>query len=490
MKHSALLIFTILLLVAGQTMAAKVDNVELTWQDGFTVAQVDVEGTVRFSHQTEEAKDGRPFRVIVDVLSATHHLGQKKFSELPSCPIKHIRTSQYAVSPEKIVRLVFDMEHETVYRIDSDENSIKISFPDKNGQSFAAWSTSGWLARQQSTNERTTVAQAPAETNTAPSRTSAERLNKSIDNDRLTSLQADEPKIEPKHSGPTIAKPDTLSESLPSKPELASTDISEPTPEPGTSVVETDPAPEPVAKEAPKVAKKPVEKKSEPSPTVAQSQSAPSRTAPSRSVKAEPQPKSKSTPKTNVSTGGAPHPTAAGGSRGSVDKPVPSTTKPTPTAKPAPAKSAPAEQSQPAVDQADDKPQPRKRPTSRFRRSPTAPNKIRGTLVAEFPQRLTIKYKSRGHRDPFETLINETKQYNDPVERRIPNVDGLRLVGVIDAPYANSALFEDKDGYGYILKEGDKVRNGYVLKIKSEKVFFQIFEYGWSRTVALNLERN
>ena len=41
-----------------------------------------------------------------------------------------------------------------------------------------------------------------------------------------------------------------------------------------------------------------------------------------------------------------------------------------------------------------------KKPTSRFRRSPTRPTKIKGTLVAEFPKRLVIKYKARG-RDPF-----------------------------------------------------------------------------------------
>ncbi|MBU2652567.1 MAG: AMIN domain-containing protein, partial [Bacteroidetes bacterium] len=110
MKKTIGLICTILLLTAGSSFAAaKVSNVELTWQDGFTVAHVDVQGAVRFSHQTEEAKDGRPFRVIVDILSATHNLGQKTFSDVPTCPVTNIRTSQFAVSPEKVVRLVFDM---------------------------------------------------------------------------------------------------------------------------------------------------------------------------------------------------------------------------------------------------------------------------------------------------------------------------------------------------------------------------------------------
>ena len=128
--------------------------------------------------------------------------------------------------------------------------------------------------------------------------------------------------------------------------------------------------------------------------------------------------------------------------------------------------------------------------TSKFRRAPAESRKIKGTLVAEFPQRLVIKYQTSGYRDPFETLINDSKVDNNPIEKQIPNVEGLKLVGIIESSGGsdNRALFEDGDGYGYILATGDKVQKGYVLKVDSDRVYFQIFEYGWSRTVALNLE--
>lgn len=126
--------------------------------------------------------------------------------------------------------------------------------------------------------------------------------------------------------------------------------------------------------------------------------------------------------------------------------------------------------------------------TSRFRRDPVTSRKIKGTLVAEFPQRLLIKYQSGGKRDPFETLINQDKRTNSPTEKRVPNVEGLKLVGIIESGFGNNrALLEDKDGYGYIMQSGDKVRKGYVLRVESDKVYFQIFEYGWSRTVALSM---
>ena len=110
-------------------------------------------------------------------------------------------------------------------------------------------------------------------------------------------------------------------------------------------------------------------------------------------------------------------------------------------------------------------------------------------MVAEFPKRLVIKYKATNYRDPFKTLIDDTRTNDNPIEKRIPNIEGLKLVGVIEAPdKANRALFEDNDGYSYMLKSGDKVRNGYVLRVETDRVYFQIFEYGWSRTVALEME--
>ena len=111
--------------------------------------------------------------------------------------------------------------------------------------------------------------------------------------------------------------------------------------------------------------------------------------------------------------------------------------------------------------------------------------------MAEFPQRMVIEYAPGEFRDPFETLIDDTRQSNGPRENRIPDVETSRLVGVLESNNGdNRALLEDLDGYGYILKAGDKVKKGYVDKIDADKAFFQLFEYGWSRTIALFLGHN
>lgn len=128
------------------------------------------------------------------------------------------------------------------------------------------------------------------------------------------------------------------------------------------------------------------------------------------------------------------------------------------------------------------------KPTSRFRRQPTLPAKLKGTMVAEFPTRMVIKYNGELSRDPFKTLIDETRKTDSQMQKRIPDIETLRLVGVIESANGkNRALLEDIDGFGYILGEGDKVKKGYVSRIDSNKAFFQLYEYGWSRTVALHL---
>ena len=56
--------------------------------------------------------------------------------------------------------------------------------------------------------------------------------------------------------------------------------------------------------------------------------------------------------------------------------------------------------------------------------------------------------------------------HNSMIEQKVPNVEGLKLVGVLEAGGDdNRALFEDSQGYGYILKAGDRVQKGYVLRV-------------------------
>ncbi len=501
-KILILMVATVALLAFSQAHASQVTNVELSYNGGFTIARISVDGPIRFTHQTEEAKDGKPFRVIVDILAATHDLGAQTFTFLPDCPIKSIRSSQYSVNPEKVVRIVFDMDSERVYRVESDSHYITVYFSDNVPRSFAPWSTSTYVAsmdqpEHHETSPKMAVSEPPA---THPK--SAEELNSAIDKDRLSSLGTrsatvpeNKPATTPSMSESTAPARAVAMNPTPQQP--VSTMKSEPKPaesRPSTKTFDksygpmasmTDintPVNQPTAPAVKQVAKQPevqqpkaaVKEASAPvhdqHPTEqAHEKSLAASEAPARKAatvastmpeqKSEPKVAAKATPKQEES------------------KPAPKV------------ESTPAPAQQMAQQPAEDKSAEDGISTSRFRRAPAETGKIKGTLVAEFPKRLVIKYKTSGFRDPFETLINDAKVDNNPIEKRVPNVEGLKLVGIIESGGGdNRALFEDGDGYGYILATGDKVQKGYVLKVDPDRVYFQIFEYGWSRTVALNLE--
>lgn len=485
------------LLFVGTSFAASVRNIELAPLNGGLVAKIAVaDGQVRFQHQVEEPKDGKPYRVIVDVLSATHELGQRNFENLPDCPITQIRTSQYSVTPEQIVRIVFDMANAPLYQVtDEEAGFVKVIFTDRSVKPFTAWSSSNNAA--------------PAETKPAPeakptaqgqsigaSPQSAAAFNQSSQSDKLASLSTDEANEVPVpvvSTTPTpTRKPTIVAKAQQSKSESTT---------PATVIAPSQPA---VAKPVVVAAK----------PTVASKPAATGTPDAPVTMPAKPPITPKTNPEAVVaskeadakSTGSTVKPSAPS-QQTLADKITASrpeaepkeSAKPVEPKKTVTAATPPAEKQTPAVKEVAPKPatpavvaqndSEEEKRTSRFRRSPTRPSKLQGTMVAEFPKRLVIKYKARNHRDPFATLIDDTKTYDNPIEQRVPNVEGLRLVGIIEAQGgANQALFEDNTGYSYILKSGDKVKKGYVLRVETDRVYFQIFEYGWSRTVALEIE--
>jgi len=85
--------------------------------------------------------------------------------------------------------------------------------------------------------------------------------------------------------------------------------------------------------------------------------------------------------------------------------------------------------------------------------------------------------------------LDKTSRRNMDLSR-MPTIDALNLVGVLHSEDGKSAaLMEDLDGIGYILKPGDRVKNGYVGQIDDQGISFQINEYGWDRTVTKYLQK-
>ncbi len=138
-------LYFILMVVAAPIAfsGTSVDGLHLKSINGETVLKIDVGGPFQFTHQIEEAKDGKPYRIIVDIFPAVHNLNQKTFANLPVSIISAVRTSQYSVKPEKIVRVVLDLKNSSIYRIEKSGNFAFIYIPDSENSNFIEWSSNG-----------------------------------------------------------------------------------------------------------------------------------------------------------------------------------------------------------------------------------------------------------------------------------------------------------------------------------------------------------
>jgi hypothetical protein len=95
-------------------------------------------------------------------------------------------------------------------------------------------------------------------------------------------------------------------------------------------------------------------------------------------------------------------------------------------------------------------------------------------------------YQSYGRSDPFRSLVDGEFEQKSAAE--LVDVSSARLVGVIWGGDDRFALVEDGEGFGYILRVGDRVRNGRVVSIRKSSLTARITLYGISNSVVLKLE--
>ncbi|MEE9554483.1 MAG: AMIN domain-containing protein [candidate division Zixibacteria bacterium] len=108
-----------------------------------------------------------------------------------------------------------------------------------------------------------------------------------------------------------------------------------------------------------------------------------------------------------------------------------------------------------------------------------------GVKIASYPKRKVVSYRTGKYRDPFMPLVGGVMGY---MTSDLPVLENLTLVGILEDIDGNRALLEDAEGNGYMMASGDKIKHGYVVSVTKLKAIFQITEYGWTRTIALELD--
>lgn len=95
-------------------------------------------------------------------------------------------------------------------------------------------------------------------------------------------------------------------------------------------------------------------------------------------------------------------------------------------------------------------------------------------------------YQSYGKDDPFKVLVDG--DFEQITAADVVDMNSAQLVGVMWGQEDRFALVEDGEGFGYILRVGDRVRNGRVVSIRKNSLTARVTLYGITNKVVLKLE--
>ena len=94
-------------------------------------------------------------------------------------------------------------------------------------------------------------------------------------------------------------------------------------------------------------------------------------------------------------------------------------------------------------------------------------------------------YGAFNRRDPFRPLVSGAFVRNDMMER--VELTAVELVGVVRGDLDRFALLEDEKGFTYILRVGDRVRNGTIVAIGEQTMTARISNFGQTSKYTLHL---
>lgn len=96
-------------------------------------------------------------------------------------------------------------------------------------------------------------------------------------------------------------------------------------------------------------------------------------------------------------------------------------------------------------------------------------------------------YESMGRRDPFGPLVTD-QEAETGAGSHLPDPRGLFLVGVLWGDRDRFALAEDWSGRSFVLREGDPVWNGHVVRVEQRKVVIRYNHFGMWKTITLPMK--
>lgn len=513
--------------------ATPVKNVTLTKSGDFTEVTVPVPSHQLCDHFTEPATAERPFRIVLNLCNAEHAMPQQNYSNLPVCMVSKIRTSQFSTAPESVVRVVLDLKSSATYTVRTESDRLVIAIADKS-PAFSMWeanSSTMTMAKTEAPVKPAVVEKPQPLVNQEPAAKPAQQMAQATKPEAKTE-SAPKPSAQPVINPPAPAQSEPMNlkpsqdlalEPTKSESKSASTPSVTMTMDellgPNAKSEKTDmpvvmmPAEAPVHTMAPKDNFKLPAQPLVLAPEILDASGQFAETQPVTPAAPATMPAfDGNTPMVNQTTGDAPM-LATTGDQPNTVLPATLSSNDTLTGQEAlierlkskffSGQRAPkpylteqgilAEQMKTGEVGSFGPPSPgsdmdREALLERIRQAALQNEKLPANMLPSVPggpARTEVFYDDLGRRDPFEPLLKGLR--SGFLSDELPSVEALRMVGVLKDDDQSLALMEDTDGHSYIMRPGDPVNNGRVLSVGEARTVIQVDEYGWTRTVVLQL---
>lgn len=94
-------------------------------------------------------------------------------------------------------------------------------------------------------------------------------------------------------------------------------------------------------------------------------------------------------------------------------------------------------------------------------------------------------YSAFNKRDPFASLI--VGDFVSDKKMELVDIARVELVGIVKGDLDRFALLEDEKGFSYILRVGDRVRNGSVVAIGDRSMVARVTNFGQTKKHTLRI---
>jgi hypothetical protein len=103
-----------------------------------------------------------------------------------------------------------------------------------------------------------------------------------------------------------------------------------------------------------------------------------------------------------------------------------------------------------------------------------------------FRRQTPVAYLANGRRDPFRALVIDERKEGE-IETDLLRMEHAALTGVVWSDGEYVAMLRDKDGYNFLLREGDPVFNGRMTAVTQSQAVFDIVEFGDYQQIVLKV---